>query len=333
MKRAPFLAWLPLACALAACSGGGGGGSGTVVVPTPTPDPAPAPVPTPAPTDSAFDTAEYRATEGAVAMNALAAYQRGATGAGIKVAVIDTGIDIDRPEFAGRIDPASRDVAGNGTVDDVGGHGTGVSLLLAARRDGSGTHGVAFDATIVAFRADFPGTCAAGDCVMSLAATAQAIDLARAAGVRVINLSMIGDNPPGAAMLEALDRATAVGIVVAVCAGNDGGPEPARFGAGLAASAQARGLVIVVGGVGRDDMPFTSRAGASAAHYLTANAGSCSAATPQVAGAAVLIAQANPGMSGADIVATLYASARDAGAAGQDPVHGRGVLDLTAAFR
>jgi subtilisin family serine protease len=92
--------------------------------------------------------------------NALAAYDRGYTGAGIKAAVIDTGIDVANSPLAGRIDPASTDTAGNGTLNDINGHGTAVALLLAARRDGVGSHWVAFAATIVAFRADLPGTCA-----------------------------------------------------------------------------------------------------------------------------------------------------------------------------
>src|SRR5690606_9266770 len=73
---------------LGACSGGGGGGGGftpppaPAPAPTPTPTPTPVPTPTPTPSDE-YDTAEYRATIGAVSMNALAAYDSGATGTGI----------------------------------------------------------------------------------------------------------------------------------------------------------------------------------------------------------------------------------------------------------
>ncbi|RYY32362.1 MAG: peptidase S8, partial [Sphingomonadales bacterium] len=181
---------------------------------------------------------------GAVSMNALAAYNRGATGAGIKVAVIDTGLDLESTEFTGRIDPASADLAGAGTLDDASSHGTGVTAILAARRDGVGTHGIAFDATIIAFRAE---PACSGGCFMSLAAITEGIDRARMAGARVINLSVIADNPPTAAMQGAIDRATAAGIIVTVCAGNEGQPQPQVWGAGIAGNAAiARGLVILV---------------------------------------------------------------------------------------
>jgi hypothetical protein len=54
---------------------------------------------------------------------------------------------------------------------------------------------------------------------------------------------------------------------------------------------------------------------------------------PQIAGAVALLAQAFPNLTGAQIVQLLYATARDVGAAGIDPVYGRGVLDLTRAFQ
>ncbi len=266
-------------------------------------------------------------------MNALIAYQRGATGAGVKVAVIDTGIDVANPQFAGRIDPASTDTAGNGTISDVGGHGTGVALALAAGRDGVGSHGVAFDSTLLVFRVDAPGTCAAGDCILSLAAIEAAIDRARLAGARIVNLSTIGDAMPTPSMLAAIDAATAAGMVIAICGGNDAGAaNPQTWGAAIALSPEARGQVVLAGFVNGSDVLLGSRAGNASAHYVAAAAGSCSGSTPLVAGALALLAQANPNLSGAELVARLYASARDGGAVGQDAVYGRGIVDLTRAF-
>ncbi len=265
-------------------------------------------------------------------MNALAAYSRGFTGAGVKVAVIDTGIDTHSSDFAGRIDPDSADLVSAQPLEDGTGHGTAVARILAARRDGVGTHGVAFDATIIAYRVEPPCTTS---CFLSLAAVAAGIDRARLAGARVINLSMIGDNPPMPAMREAVDRATAAGIVVTICAGNEGQAQPQVWGAGIADDmAISRGLVILVGTVNASDtiQPFSNRAGGSADHFLTAFAASCSAATPLVSGALALLAQANPGMSGAQLVDLLFRSARDGGAAGVDAVYGRGIVDLSRAF-
>ncbi|MDP8994495.1 MAG: S8 family serine peptidase, partial [Pseudomonadota bacterium] len=84
------------------------------------------------------------------------------------------------PEFAGRIDPASRDVASNRGITDTEGHGTAVSATAAAARNGSGQMGVAFDSTIISLNTANPNNCD-GDkgCKHSDADIARAIDIAR----------------------------------------------------------------------------------------------------------------------------------------------------------
>jgi hypothetical protein len=359
-----------IACLFAAtaCSGGsGGGGIGNTPTPTPVtpaPSPTPAPTPAPTPTPSSNDTAEYRATVGAVSANALAAYNLAATGAGITVGVIDSGIDLQSAEFGNRINPNSASTAGNGTVDDQGGHGTAVSFTIAGRRNGAGTHGIAFDASLIVARADTPGSCADtsddGGCTFNDNAIAQGMDLARTNGARVINISLGGDAPNNA-VIEAINRATAAGIIIVISAGNDFEDHPATAinpdpFAQVANQAQARGLVIVAGSVGANDArtqggdaisTFSNRAGNSIAHYLTAVGeqvrapdendtpflwSGTSFSAPQIAGAVALLAQAFPNLTGAQIVEILYQSARDAGAVGDDAVYGQGVLDLTRAF-
>lgn len=355
---------------LGACGGGGGGGVNStptppaatipaptptpVPAPTPTPAPAPAPTPTPTPTAS-YDTSEYRATVGAVSMNALAAYTKGATGKGINLAVIDSGIDVNSQEFTGRIASASQDVAGNASIADEGGHGTAVAFTAAGRRNDSGTHGVAFDATLVVLRADRAGTCATtgqtGDdagCKFGTDAIAKGVDAARVAGARVINMSLGGATMPQN-LIDAIGRATAQGIVVVIAAGNDGTDNPDPF-TSVASNAAARNLVIIAGSVGAGDAlsSFSDKAGTGAAHYLTAVGervrapdqnntaylwSGTSFAAPQISGAVALLAQAFPNLSGAQIVDLLFRTARDAGAAGVDAVYGNGVLDLTRAFQ
>src|SRR5437764_393939 len=160
-----------LAFSLSACAGGGGGGGPSpalpvVPTPTPTPPPPPPPPPPPAPPPPGtnYDTAEYQASNYAVAANALSAYNAGATGKGVKIGIVDSGINPNLAEFAGRIDPASGDATGAGRgVSDDGGHGTAVSAVAAAARNGQNTMGVAFDATIVSERADQPGSCSHKD--------------------------------------------------------------------------------------------------------------------------------------------------------------------------
>ncbi|TMU91862.1 autotransporter outer membrane beta-barrel domain-containing protein [Brucella haematophila] len=109
--------------------------------------------------------AEYTANWGLPMINAAPAYRRGFTGKGITVAVLDTGIDIYHPEFSGKVHPWSknfgtfmgardvRDIQKNGTVI---GHGSHVSGIIAAARNGVGMHGVAYDSQILALRAIVP---------------------------------------------------------------------------------------------------------------------------------------------------------------------------------
>ena len=247
---------------VAACGGGGGGGMRSTptppVRPSPTPSPTPTPKPTPAPsptpTPASYDTAEYRATVGAVSMNALAAYQAGATGKNVKIGIVDTGIDLQSQEFGNRIDKASMDVAGARGLDDEGDHGTAVAFTAAGRSNGTGTEGVAFNATLVIARADTPGSCAnmddkgEPDCKFNDADIAKGITLATNAGARVINMSLGGDAPTQE-VIDAVAKAAQAGIVVVIAAGNDGEANPDPFADIAAHASTSRGLVIIAGSV------------------------------------------------------------------------------------
>jgi hypothetical protein len=350
----------------AACSGGGGGGVNPAPAPAPAPTPAPTPPPTPTPTPSANDNAEYRATAGAVSLNALTAYDHGATGAGIRIGVIDSGIDLQSAEFGDcsggvgtgscRITADSRDTAGNSTIDDEGGHGTAVAFTIAGRRNGAGTHGVAFDGSLVVLRADEPGSCATekpGDadsgCKFDDGAIATALNSARTAGVKVVNISL-GGSAPGGSVVNAMTQATAAGMILVISAGNDGDPNPDPFALPATDASVSHGLIIIAGSVNAAGAisSFSNRAG-SAKNFFLAAVGEqvrapdqtdtpclwsgTSFSAPQITGAIALIAQAFPNLTPTQIVELLYASARDAGDPGIDDVYGRGILDLTRAFQ
>ena len=364
-KAAHLLAALSALTLLSACGGGSGGGP----ISTPTPAPPPEPEPTPA---IEFDTAEYRRSDGPDLHDAIAAWQDGATGEGVGIAIIDTGIDPDNPEFAGRISSASRDVAGNRGIDSPDGHGTQVALVAAAARDGRGVMGIAYDATIIAFRADLPGTCEGFDpvnpdtgCSFDDSDIARGVNAAVAANARVINISL-GGSTPSSGLSNALAAAAAAGAVIVVSAGNDGeggdlsidpaNPDPFAIGTLNAGGAN----VIIAGSIDGDAQisPFSNKAGRSAASFLTAQGedvccvyqdgqiytetrdgtdfiyvvNGTSFAAPQIAGAAALLAQAFPNLSGSEIVSLLLDNARDTGARGTDAIYGRGVLDIGAAF-
>ena len=355
--------WMaPTACglmlALSACGGGGGTSSTPRPAPNPAPTPTPTPTATPTPTPSSvnFDTAEYQRSNGAVSSKAISAWKLGATGAGVKIAVIDSGINPGLAEFAGKIDPASRDVAGSRGLGDEDGHGTAVAATAAGARNDAQNLGVAFDATIIALRADSPGTCAEtgddGGCKFGDSAIAAGVDAARLAGAKVINMSLGGD-PANQTLLNAIGRAVNAGIVIVISAGNDGA-EPEGINADPFAMSAARahpGRVIIAGALDptlNELASFSNRAGTGQQYYLSALGSrvrtidetgtgflysGTSFAAPIISGAVALMAQAFPNLSGQQIIDILFRSADELGPVGVDSSFGHGRLNIERAFQ
>ncbi|MCX7864750.1 MAG: S8 family serine peptidase, partial [Novosphingobium sp.] len=281
------------------------------------------------------------------------------------IGIIDTGIDTSNPEFSGRISPASADVAGSRSVEDIDGHGTMVALLAAAARNNSGIMGIAWEATIMALRADTVGSCGSlNGCTFFDTNIALGVDRAVQNGAKVINISLGGD-PPSQRLLDAITRAANADVVVVVAAGNEANDpapvapdNPNPFAIGLRQA--GNGNVIIAGSVdatGRIS-DFSNRAGSERNWYLLGlgeevcclyengqiktemrNGQSfvfvvsgTSFSAPQIAGAAALVRQAFPNLSATDVVDLLLRTARDVGAAGTDAIYGRGILDIAAAF-
>ncbi|MFD9571748.1 type VII secretion-associated serine protease mycosin [Streptomyces sp. NPDC059982] len=144
-------------------------------------------------------------------------------GKGVRVAVIDTGVDRANPQLSGALDTgAGRDFldakGGDGTNDTVG-HGTKVAGLIAARpQEGTGFVGLAPEATVIPIRQND------GQGNGKAATLAQAIDHAVAKGAQVINISQDTDAPltPDSELAKAVQRALDAKVVVVASAGNDG---------------------------------------------------------------------------------------------------------------
>jgi hypothetical protein len=284
--------------------------------------------------------------------NAIAAWQKGASGTGIKIGFVDTGLNSQLSEFSGRIDPASRDLAGNRPMGDDYGHGTAVASIAAGARNGSGILGIAHNSTILMLRVDQPGTCPSA-CDFESSDIAAGIDAARVAGARVINLSFGGDDSSN--ILDAVRRATAAGIIVVVAAGNQGSSAPTKLAAALASLAPNQ--VIIVGALGQgvewntnynEISSISNRAGPFSHSYLAApghlihavlNTGQIdfisgtSFSAPVVAGAVALIAEAFPTLSSKQILQLLFMTADDLGSPGADVIYGNGRLNIGRAFQ
>jgi hypothetical protein len=253
-----------------------------------------------------FENNEYNRDYSKALINASAAYAAGATGAGIVIAVIDTGVDLQHAEFlGGKLSPFSADIydgahnrpffnptTTRNNLDDQDGHGTGTASAAGAAKlpNGdpllasfpSGMHGVAFGATIMAIRADEPvGSCppTCGDFPSN--AVAAAIDHAIASGADVINMSLGGDAAPDVMIEQAMRRAVLAGVVLVISSGNDGNPNP-DSPANFASNPLANGQVIAVGSVNAASTisVFSNRAGTSANFYLVAPGEGVVVATP-----------------------------------------------------
>jgi subtilisin family serine protease len=144
-------------------------------------------------------------------------------GAGIRVAVIDTGVDTRHPDLAGRTQLTRNYVDTDTDSFLADRHGTQVAgLIAAAANNGIGIVGVAPDVRLLALKACWQANAAAAGRCNSFT-IAQAIADALTARAQVINLSLVGPSDP---LLEALiAKAVSTGIIVVGAASPD-----ARFG-------------------------------------------------------------------------------------------------------
>ncbi len=261
-----------------------------------------------------------------------------ADGAGVIVAVIDTGLDANAPVFNGRVSPLAlsllpgdpsigdeatgADTDGDGVPDEYRGHGTLVAGVVTL---------VAPGATILPIRAVDP------DGVTNTFLIAQAIDEAVERGANVINLSLGTSTPTDVidgAVIDAIER----GVVVVASAGNEGPAAAPQF---PAASPSALG----VAGVATNDVVADfSNVGPHIALTAPAvdvvgpvpggfsRADGTSFAAPTVAGAAAIVLSVNPDATPAQVAASIAASATDISAQnpGLSGLIGAGRLDITA---
>ena len=112
------------------------------------------PAPMPAEPDTRrFETAEYLAQKALPIVKASSLYARGGTGQGVRVALIDSGLNLELPEFNGRVyDPGYDFVRQQPGTVDVKGHGTQMAGILAANKNDQGMHGIAFNAQLIPMR-------------------------------------------------------------------------------------------------------------------------------------------------------------------------------------
>ncbi|MEN3342249.1 MAG: hypothetical protein V7644_1653 [Actinomycetota bacterium] len=265
-----------------------------------------------------------------------AAWSRAHGDPNMKIAVVDTGVDPDTPDLAGRLAAGKDVVNGDADASDDAGHGTMVAGIAAAAADnGVGVAGAAWAATILPVKvlgADGSGTDAD---------VATGITWAADNGARIVNLSLGG---PGdsAVLRQAVAYAQSRDVLVVAAAGNSGAHEPmypaaypgvvavtATDWSGNVASFSSWGPWVDVAAPGID-ITSTYPAAGAAANYATGSG--TSFAAPLVAGVAHLLRSANQGWTADQTASRLRASARDVGPRGVDDAYGFGLLDADAAL-
>ncbi|ESS14900.1 Extracellular serine protease precursor [Betaproteobacteria bacterium MOLA814] len=314
-------------------------------------------------TEASFQTTEYYAQAGLNLVNAATLYSYGGSGSGETVAVFDTGILSTHSQLSGKVLTGYDYVTNSaGVTTDPNGHGTHVSGIIAASRTSVGMHGVAYAASILPIRI----LNASGNSVMTDATLANAIDLARNAGVYVNNhswgstttitgLTVSSLNSAIPLTLAALTTASSAGVVQVWAAGNSAYTQTSYQAAlpYLFPALESSWLaVMAVDLVGAEPL-YTNRCGVAAAWCLAAPGGSdtpttggvysttndgsygrlsgTSMAAPHVAGAIVALKTRFPNLTYMQIRDRLLTTANKSGIYATSAIFGQGLMDLSAA--
>lgn len=253
-----------------------------------------------------------------------------ASGAGITVAILDTGVDGTHPDLSSRMVAGWNVFDNNAITADVHGHGTKVAGTAAAAFNNSiGVAGVAGNAKIMPIRISALNGGA------SLSAMAQGLTWAADNGARVANISYLCADSP--AVLSAANYFKSKGGLVTTAAGNYSVQEP------IAATTS----MIPVSAVDSNDVKasfssygaFVSMSAPGVGVYTTTKGGGyasvsgTSFASPVTAGTIALMMSANAALPNTVIEGLLHTNAVDLGAAGRDMLYGYGRVNAAAAVQ
>ncbi len=250
-----------------------------------------------------------------------------AHGANVTVAVIDSGIDVKHPEFAGAI-VAPFDALGSKEGPHV--HGTGVAGAIVSHARLMGSAPAARILAIRAFGAAPKGAESTSYVIL------KGLDYAAAHGAQIINMSFAG--PKDALIERGIAALSVKGIVMVAAAGNAGPKSPPLYPA-------ANANVIAVSATDAQDKLFaaSNRGGYIAVSapgveiflpapdekYQMTSGTSFSAA--YISGLVALMLGRNPALKPDEVRAILMKTARDLGPPGRDDQFGAGEADAFAA--
>lgn len=254
-----------------------------------------------------LEPSELEATWGLIQCNVL---QSRWSGAGIKVAVLDTGMDLGHPDFVGR-EFITRSFVGE-PVQDINGHGThciGTACGPKASFESTPRYGIAFDSQVLVGKVLTNSGSSTGAGVLA------GMNWAIANRCEVISMSLGSQSPVQAAYTHAGAAALRKGCLIIAAAGNSsthtGAPansptimSVASVGANLKPSSFSNAGKIEIAAPGGDVFSSWPRP----VHHKTISG--TSMATPHVAGCAALWAESDASLRGMKLWQRLLDSAK-----------------------
>jgi len=243
-------------------------------------------------------------------------WAEGITGSGVKVAVLDTGIDTDHPElqdsYLGGYDYVNNDPY----PEDDHGHGTHVAGIITSNGiNDASSKGAAPGAGIYMYKVcSASGSCYEDDMIAAMEAAAQTD--AKVMSISIGGGSYTAENCDSDTLAAKVNWVADQGLTVVVAAGNNG---KGVSSPGCASKAIAVGAVDKTNNVpywsGRGKALDIASPGVSIYSSVIGGYGymsGTSMATPNVAGIAALLLQANPGLTAGEIKTALYSTANPA---------------------
>jgi len=253
-------------------------------------------------------------------------------GAGVTIAILDSGVDAAHPDLAGNLVPGYNTYDNNTNTADVCGHGTKVAGSAAAvTNNATGVAAVAGQAKIMPMRIAYNSS---GACYGWISSIASAVTWAADHGARIANISY-ANMPATASVISASNYMRSKGGLVFVSAGNynrDEGftPTTSMIAVSATDSADNRSSFSSYGS-------FVSLSAPGTGIYTTVQGGGYGAvngtsfASPVAAAVGALVMAANPSLTPDQVQNILFTTAVDLGTAGRDIYFGYGRVNAAAA--
>ena len=262
-------------------------------------------------------------------IGASAAYEQGATGAGIRVGVLDSGI-APHADIVGSLAEGWNYINDSADTDDELGHGTSVAGLIAGRSE-EGFIGVAPDVTLVPLKCFQQKSSKTSSVVRGIYGGVNDF------GCSILNLSL-GFAEDSQALREAVDYALEMGVLLVASVGNGGVTSlyyPSAYDGVLGVGeAKSDGRVSLRSNHNQSVSLLAPGEKLKTLYYKGGytEATGTSFAVPLVVGAAAVLWSARPELSAKELMELITQTATDGGDPGYDEYYGWGILNIRAAL-